>query len=129
MDQDIDELIKLMDSAKISVKNKIILGDIFKDCKEQKDLELWKEDKFKELSNAVTDLLELKVNSEIERVNDFDELTEKLICQVQNETIDLPKPFALAAAQCLMKDEAVKREENQEIYAAWITHLRNKGIY
>jgi len=28
-----------------------------------------------------------------------------------------------------MKDEAVKREENQEIYAAWITHLRNKGIY
>lgn len=129
VDQDIDELIKLMDSAKISVKNKIILGDIFKDCKEQKDLELWKEDKFKELSNAVTDLLELKVNSEIERVNDFDELTEKLICQVQNETIDLPKPFALAAAQCLMKDEAVKREENQEIYAAWITHLRNKGIY
>ncbi len=133
IDQDVDYLIKLMGDAKISVKNKITLQNIFHDYKKQQDLDLWENDKFEELSDVVTNLLELKADSKvrntIDQVSDFDELTNCLIRQIQNETIDLPKPFALATAQCLMKNEAIRQQKNQEIYAAWITHLRKKGIY
>ena len=48
---------------------------------------------------------------------------------IADETDDLPKSYALAASQCLLKNEAVDNEESQDIYAAWISHLRKKEVF
>ncbi len=131
IDNDIDEVIELLDDTDISVKNKLILRKLLNTCKRTEDLPMWKEENFSELAHVVTELLDasLKTKSAIERSQDYDELTNSLMKYIADETDDLPKSFALAASQCLMKNEAVDNEESQDIYAAWITHLRNKGMF
>lgn len=131
VDNDIEEISKLLDNADMSVKNKLVLRKILNTCEKIDDLKMWKEENFAELSHIITEILEAstKTKSAIERSQDYDELTDILMKYVSEETNDLPKSFALAASQCLMKNEAVDNSESQEIYAAWITHLRKKGIF
>jgi DNA helicase HerA-like ATPase len=131
IDNDIDEVIELLDDADISVKNKLVLRKMLNDFKRTDDLPIWKEENFSELSNVVTEILDasLKTKYAIERSQDYDELTNSLMKYIADETDELPKSFALAALQCLMKNEAVNNKESQDIYAAWITHIRNKVVF
>lgn len=66
---------------------------------------MWKDDNFEELSGVVTEILDgaLKTKSAIECSQDYDELTNRLMKYIAEETEDLPRSFALAASQCLMK--------------------------
>ena len=131
IDNDIDEIIELLVDADISVKNKLILRKMLNTCKTTEDLPMWEEDNFAQLSHVVTEILDgsLKTKSAIERSKDYDELTNQLMKYIADETDDLPKSYALAASQCLLKNEAVDNEESQDIYAAWISHLRKKEVF
>lgn len=131
VDNDIDDIIALLDNADISVKNKLILRRVLNTCKRSNDLPIWDEDKFAELSQIITEILDASLITKIaiERASDYDELTNALLKFVDEETNDLPKSFALAASQCLMKNETLLDKESEDIYAAWITHLKNKGVF
>lgn len=130
VDNDIDEVIELLNDADIAVKNKLVLRKLLNTCKKTEDLPMWKDDNFEELSGVVTEILDgaLKTKSAIECSQDYDELTNRLMKYIAEETEDLPRSFALAASQCLMKNESVDNKESRDIYAAWITHLRNKSV-
>lgn len=130
IDNDIDEVIELLNDADIAVKNKLVLRKLLNTCKKTEDLPMWKDDNFEELSGVVTEILDgaLKTKSAIECSQDYDELTNHLMKYIAEETEDLPRSFALAASQCLMKNESVDNKESRDIYAAWITHLRNKSV-
>ena len=113
------------------MKNKLVFRKLLRLYKRTNDVPVWKEESFTELSHAVADILDasLFTKSAIEKSADFDELTNALIKHVNSQTEDLPKSFALAAAQCLMKNETADSHDSLEIYAAWITHLKNKGSF
>lgn len=131
IDNNIDDVIELLDNADISVKNKLAFRKLLNTCKRTDDLPLWKDENFSELAHIVTEILDasLKTKLAIERSKDFDELTNALIKCVNDETDNLPKSFALAASQCLMKNESADNQESQDIYAAWITQLKKKGVF
>ncbi len=130
-DDDTDEILELLDGADLSVKNKLVFRKLLRLYKRTNDVPVWKEESFAELSHAVADILDASmfIKSAIEKSADFDELTNALIKHVNSQTEDLPKSFALAAAQCLMKNETADSHDSLEIYAAWITHLKNKGSF
>lgn len=131
IESDIDELLALIDSADLSVKNKLFFRNMLDNYQKKKTLELWREDKFAQLSEVVSGLLTTteKVNYMLETSATYDELTNRLMETVEKESIGISRQFALATAQCLLKNETLKRDEVNEIYAAWITHLREKGVY
>lgn len=131
VDNDTDEVIELLDDADISVKNKLILRKILDSYKRDGKLQIWADDKFAELSRIVTKILDASmiIKSVIERVLDYDELTDALLNFIAKETDDLPRSFALAASQCIMKNEALQDKASEDIYAAWVTHLKNKEVF
>ena len=65
----------------------------------------------------------------IDTSSEFDILTDRVVNEIITQTKDFPSEYAIAAAQCLIRLEAEKSEDYKEIYAAWITNLRNKGVF
>lgn len=129
VDNDVDDMIELLDNADISVKNKLTLRRVLDSYKRSETIQIWEDDKFPELSQIITEILEASsvVKTAIESSADYDDLTNRLMKYINRETEELPKSFALAASQCLMKTESMHNKDSEEIYAAWITNLRNKG--
>ena len=48
---------------------------------------------------------------------------------VDDQVKGLSAEYAIATAQCLMRAEATKSDDYKEIYSAWITNLRSKGVF
>ena len=48
---------------------------------------------------------------------------------VDDKVKGLSAEYAIATAQCLMRAEATKSDDYKEIYSAWITNLRSKGVF
>ena len=130
VDIDIDNLLMLLEKAEISSRSKLEVRRIINEYRVRKDLVLWHEDKFEALSDVVTGIVDAKVWAKpvIDTVGEFDELTEALIYHIENMSSGIQREYALAAAQCIMKSESKAADGYDEIYAAWITHLRNKGV-
>lgn len=128
---DIDELFNLLDISDLSVKNKIIIRKILNEYKRTENLFLWKEDKFSELATVVTEIIDgsILTKNAINMAEDFEQLTEMLFEFIDEETEALSREFKLATSQCLLKYESEDNADKNEIYAAWITNLKNKAVY
>ena len=126
-----DRLRQLLETAEISSINKLTVLKILNEYEMQKDLALWKESKFPVLSKIVSELLDggIWVKSMVNTANEFENLTDEMIRKVQHMTGGISGEFALAAVQCLLKKEADMSDTYQEIYAGWVTELRNKGVF
>ena len=61
--------------------------------------------------------------------NEFDVLTDRLINEIKSQAPNVRDDIALASAQCIMKRESKESEKNQEIYAAWVSVVRGKGVF
>lgn len=130
IDADIEEIRHLMESADVSGRSKLSIQRLIAEYEMRSDLTVWREEKFDGLSDIVCGLLEgnIWVKPLIDTVGEFDELTDSIIKRVEKMAPGLQREYALAAAQCLLKKEAKECDGYNEIYAAWITHLRNKGV-
>ena len=130
IDSNIDEIFTLLEHAEISTRSRLGLQRVLQEYKLRNDLSLWKEDNFDSLSELVSGLLDGNtwVKPIIDQVGEFDELTDSIIKQVEKMAPGINNDYALAATQCLMKKESVESDGYNEIYAAWITQLRNKGV-
>lgn len=52
-----------------------------------------------------------------------------MIDEIKRQALYIEDEYALAAAQCVMKREAKESGDYQEIYMAWVSDLRNKGVF
>ena len=130
IDSNIDGINSLLEKAEISSRSKLGIKRILHEYEMRNDLSLWKEDKFEDLSDIVCGLLDgnVWVKPIIDNVGEFDELTDSVIQRVEKMAPGIGKEYALAATQCLLKKESKESDGYNEIYAAWITQLRNKGV-
>lgn len=130
IDADVEEIRHLMESADVSGRSKLSIQRLIAEYELRNDLTVWREEKFDGLSDIVCGLLEgnIWVKPLIDTVGGFDELTDSIIKRIEKMAPGLQLEYALAAAQCLLKKEAKECDGYNEIYAAWITHLRNRGV-
>ncbi len=129
--ESVESVLETLNYANIGIQQKNILRQLLNQYIQTNELHLLEENHFDELSQVVSQLLDnhLKTRAIIESSNSFDALTDSLMKFVQEETVHLSPEFALATAQCLIKNESLKDQESFNIYASWITHLQNKGWF
>ena len=130
IDSNLDDIYCLLDNADISSKSKIDIQKILGEYEKKGELTLWNEKRFDSLSDVVSRLLDgtLWVKSLIDSSTEFDDLTDKLIEQIEKMAPGISREYCLAISQCLLKKESVESDGYKEIYAAWVTELRNKSI-
>ena len=130
IDSNVDNIFELLEKAEISSRSKLGIQRVLHEYELRKDLTLWAEDKFDNLSELINGFLDgnVWVKPIIDTVGEFDELTDSVIRRIENLAPGIQTEYALAAAQCLLKSESKESDGYNEIYAAWITHLRNKGV-
>ena len=129
-DENVEELLHLMENAEISSKSRIIFSKLISDYKKENGVSLWEDSHFAELSKLVSDLIDnpSKTKSVIDKSDSFDELTSLLLDLINNEASELPKSFALAAVQCLLKKESLQDNSIEEIYKNWVEYIASKGV-
>lgn len=117
----IEFLKEALDFVNMSTKNKIGVYSLIEEYKENRSLILWKDDRFKDLSELVTELLEGKGKVEriISREKNFTALNDSLCKFVQTQLPELPESILMSACQCLMKDYSREDKDRLEIYSAW----------
>lgn len=130
IDSSIDDVNTLLENAEISSRSKLGIQRLIHEYELRGEFTAWKDDKFDSLSEIVSGILDggVWVKPIIDTVGEFDELTNSIIKQVEKMAPGIGKEYALATAQCLMKKESAESDGYNEIYAAWITQLRNKGV-
>ena len=130
IDSKIDDISCLLERAEISSRSKLGIQRIIHEYELRGVLSLWDEDRFEKLSDIVSGLLDgnVWVKPMIDNVGEFDELTDQVIKQVEKMAPGINQEYALATAQCLLKKESKESDGYYEIYTAWITQLRNKGV-
>jgi hypothetical protein len=117
--------------AEISTKSKLLFKKLVNEYELRKELSFWKEDNFESLSKLVSGVLNGNVwfKPIVDTSSEFDELTDRIIHEVKAQINGLSAEYAMASAQCLMRAEAAKSDDYKEIYSAWITSLRNRGVF
>lgn len=130
IDSNIDDINDLLERAEISSRSKLGIQRLLHEYELRGELSVWNEEKFEGLSDLVSGLLDgnVWVKPVIDTVGEFDELTDSIIKRVEKMAPGIDKEYALATAQCLLKKESKESDGYNEIYAAWITQLRNKGV-
>lgn len=130
IEADIDEIEIMLERAVMSTRNKIEVQKIINEYKSKNDIANWKEDKFVDLARIVNRILDGDswMKTVIQASPEFDNLTENMIRCIEEKAHGIDREYSLAAAQCLLRKKASESEDYKEIYAAWITEFRNKGV-
>lgn len=120
-----------LDSALISTKNKIGIHCMLKHYKKIGKLSVWDIERFDELSELVTELLncKYKIDSFILNAKDFTNLTEELEKFALKNTIGLSDEMILTVCHCMMKEISKSSKDKLEIYSAWRSHIDNEGVF
>ena len=131
VDVDIDTMKADLAVAEISTKSKLLFKKLVNEYELRKELLFWKEDNFESLSKLVSSVLNGNVwfKPIVDTSSDFDVLTDRIIHEVKAQINGLSAEYAMASAQCLMRAEATRSDDYKEIYSAWITSLRNRGVF
>ena len=93
-----------------------------------KEILLWKNNHFKELSSLVTGIVSLKtkVESLARGEQDFQALDDGLCKLIHEDLPNLPAELELEFRHCLMCDYALDDEKKINIYNAWFQNVNNK---
>lgn len=131
IDADIEGIKLLLPKADLSSKTKLAVKKLVSEYEKKGELRAWNEDKFNVLSEIVGNVLNssLWTRSMMDTSSEFDGLTDRLIDEIKRQALYIEDEYALAAAQCVMKREAKESGDYQEIYMAWVSDLRNKGVF
>ncbi|MDY5714755.1 MAG: ATP-binding protein [Veillonella caviae] len=131
VDVDIDTIKSDLATAEISTKSKLLVKKLVNEYELRKELSFWKDDNFESLSKLVSGVLNGNVwlKPMVDTSAEFDVLTDRIMHEVEAQVSGLSAEYAIASTQCLMRAEAAKSDDYKEIYSAWITSLRNKGVF
>ncbi|SCW50967.1 DNA helicase HerA, contains HAS-barrel and ATPase domains [Lachnospiraceae bacterium C10] len=130
IESNIDDIFGLLEQAEISSRSKLGIQRLLKEYELRGKMTLWNDDKFDSLSEVVSGILDgnVWVRPIIDTAGEFDELTDSIIQRIEKLAPGIGKEYALAVSQCLLKNESKESDGYNEIYAAWVTQLRNKGV-
>lgn len=131
IDVDVQAIYEDLKTAEISSKSKLLVKKLVNEYELRKELSLWSENSFESLSKVVSGVLNGNVwlKPMVDTSSEFDVLTDRIMHAVDNQVKGLSAEYAIATAQCLMRAEAAKSDDYREIYSAWITNLRSKGVF
>ena len=130
LDINIDDLEKNLNKINgLTAEQRDFFEAQIKEYKEHKELAVWKEDKFTELSQHLTDMLGVsgEVETGVLSSKDFKTLSERLFAIVRNFTPNLTDERLLTISQCLMKDFTTAqddKEKSERIYKQWINDVK-----
>lgn len=118
-------------TAEISSRSKMVIKKLINEYELSGKLSLWNEDSFESLSKVVSSLLNGKIWTKniVSTSSEFDILTDRLMNTINDEVGGLSAEYGIAISQCLMKAEATESQDMKEIYSAWVTNLRSKGVF
>ena len=130
IDVNVDDISKLLENVDISTKSKLSIERILNEYRRSGKISLWNEDKFDELSKVVNELVngDLWLKSVIDTSSDFEKLTDNVIKNVEERAVGINEEYSLGIAQCLLRKQCDYSSDYKEVYSAWITNLRNKGV-
>lgn len=131
IDADIEGIKALLPKADLSSRTKLSINKLVLEYEERGELRAWNEDKFNILSEIVGNVINstLWIKTMIDNSSEFSVLTDRIIDEIKRQIPGVKDEYALAATQCVLKREAKESGEYQEIYSAWVSELRNKGVY
>lgn len=131
IEADIEGIKSLLPKADLSSRTKLAVIKLVAEYEEKGELRVWDEGKFSVLSEIVGNVLNstLWTRCMMDNSSEFSVLTNKLIDEIKRQVPGIKDEYALATAQCVMKRESKESGEYQEIYSAWVSDLRNKGVF
>lgn len=130
----IEEIEDGLDLLKLSSLNYEFVEEQILEFKDNKKIDIWKDENFRRLSRRITDMLEVraKVENCVLTAIDDNELTD-MLWKIVRELVDDPSEFLMIAlSQCFMKDMSIQKNESetrQKIYTKWYNFIqRSYGI-
>lgn len=130
----IEEIEDGLDLLKLSSLNYEFVEEQILEFKDNKKIDIWKDENFRRLSRRITDMLGVraKVENCVLTAIDDNELTD-MLWKIVRELVDDPSEFLMIAlSQCFMKDMSIQKNESetrQKIYTKWYNFIqRSYGI-
>lgn len=127
----IGEIQGLSKKALISTKSRIEIKQLLDSYKEKKDLPIWKDEWFIELASLVNNIVDGDkwVKKLVDDSVEFEGLTDNMIRHLECEVPGIDKEHALAVIQCILRKQAEKNDDFKNLYSAWVTDVRKKGVF
>lgn len=129
----ITEIEKGLDMLDLSSLNYEFVEEQIIEYRENKYLNIWKDENFRKLSRRITDILGVRSRVEncVVTARDNNELTDmlsKIIEQVIDSHSDM---LTIALSQCLMKDMSIQQEDKEvreKIYLNWVHSVAEGSV-
>ena len=127
----IGEIQGLSTKAIISTKSRLEINKLLDSYKEKSDLPIWKEERFIELASLVNDIVDGDkwVKKLVDDSVEFEGLTDNMIRHLECEVSGIDKEHALAVIQCILRKQAEKTDDFKNLYSAWVTDVRKRGVF
>ena len=119
---DIDRIFNELSHINISTGNKILIYQALDEYNETQKTTLWSNGRFKELSQAVTDIIGVRQDvTKIARTcHDTNELTQGLRNSIINKYGEFRETLMPTILQCVMRDYAGGDEIKTNLYNLWL---------
>lgn len=129
LDFDVTEIERQLDLLNLSAAKRTFIKAQVAEYKQSARLELWEDNKFRQLSSLVADLLNSRgsVEKAVVMSADNNELSLALADIVQKNIKDASKEIQLALGQCMLKDFTIslnETEARERIYCSWIDEVK-----
>ena len=126
---DIFAIEKLLDTVRISTKNKIVIQKLINEYQMNGSLGLWETDNFGTLSGLVAELLncKTKVENVLLAAKSYENLTAEMMSFIKEVTLNLPDQVVIDVCHCLLRENSERGQDKLEIYASWRNYIDNGG--
>lgn len=127
----LDDIKVGLNKVELSTSNRIKIVEVLTEYENNnKEIRLWKDNHFKELSHLVTEIVSLKtkVESLVRGEQDFQALDNSLCELIHKEVPNLPTELEMEFRHCLMCDYAQDDERRINNYNAWFQTVNGKII-
>lgn len=126
----LDDIKVGLNKVELSTSNRIRIIETLTEYEKSKEIRLWKDNHFKELSRLVTEIVSLKtkVESIVRGEQDFQALDNSLCELIHKEVPNLPMELEMEFRHCLMCDYAQNDEHRINNYNAWFQTVNGKII-
>lgn len=128
VDVNLDALYRMLNHATISTKNKIAIRNCFEEYKNTNNLTIWSDEKFMDLSEVVSELLDSKsfIECAIASSPSYEDLSVQINNYLEKNTTNLTEDVKLSIQQCFLKNISKESPEKADIYAAWIATQKRR---
>lgn len=127
---DLDLLERGLNALPLRARAKVEMHEAIAQKRKLQAVSLWQPDRFANVAQLVTDLLECRsdVKNFINTSMDYEELHFNLHGMIGMQIADPAEELLLATQQCLMKDASLGGSDQLKIYAAWSKHQKERHV-